>query len=61
VGLGGELRAVSQIEARLAEAEKMGFKHAVIPKGNRKNLPLDLGLTVHSVSQAQEALDVVLQ
>lgn len=31
VGLGGEIRAVSKIEARLAEAEKLGFKTAIIP------------------------------
>jgi len=31
VGLGGEIRAVSKIEQRLAEAEKLGFKQAIIP------------------------------
>ncbi len=31
VGLGGEIRAVSKIEQRLAEAEKLGFTQAVIP------------------------------
>ncbi len=30
VGLGGELRSVSQMELRLMEVEKLGFKHAVI-------------------------------
>ncbi|MFZ2310007.1 MAG: DNA repair protein RadA [Patescibacteria group bacterium] len=31
VGLGGEIRAVSKIEQRLAEAEKLGFTTAIIP------------------------------
>jgi len=31
VGLGGEIRAVSKIEQRLAEAEKLGFTQALIP------------------------------
>ena len=31
VGLGGELRAVSQIERRLMEAARMGFQHAYVP------------------------------
>jgi DNA repair protein RadA/Sms len=31
VGLTGEVRAVSQVEARLAQAAKMGFKRAVLP------------------------------
>jgi len=32
IGLSGELRWVSQMESRLREAEKLGFKAAVIPK-----------------------------
>lgn len=31
VGLGGELRAASGMERRLAEAARMGFRRAVIP------------------------------
>jgi DNA repair protein RadA/Sms len=31
VGLGGELRAVSQVERRLTEAARMGFQHAYVP------------------------------
>jgi DNA repair protein RadA/Sms len=31
VGLGGEVRAVSKLEARLKEAEKLGFTRAIIP------------------------------
>ncbi|MDH7514379.1 MAG: DNA repair protein RadA [Bacteroidota bacterium] len=34
VGLGGEVRSVGQIEKRIAEAVKLGFERAVIPKGN---------------------------
>ncbi len=32
IGLGGELRSVSQVERRLAEAKKLGFKHSIGPK-----------------------------
>ena len=32
VGLSGEIRSVSQTEARLIEAHKLGFKYAVMPK-----------------------------
>jgi DNA repair protein RadA/Sms len=35
VGLGGEVRAISQLEARLREAEKLGFRQAVIPELKR--------------------------
>ncbi|NDJ52568.1 MAG: DNA repair protein RadA [Chloroflexi bacterium] len=35
VGLSGELRAVSQLPARLNEAAKLGFKHALVPRSAR--------------------------
>jgi DNA repair protein RadA/Sms len=37
VGLSGEIRPVGRIEQRINEAEKLGFKKIVIPKGNLKN------------------------
>lgn len=36
IGLSGELRSINQLEKRLQEAEKMGFKKAVIPKIKEK-------------------------
>lgn len=33
IGLSGEIRMVSQIEARLKEAEKLGFTKAIVPEG----------------------------
>jgi DNA repair protein RadA/Sms len=38
IGLTGEIRAVSFPEARLREAEKLGFETFVIPHSNRKHL-----------------------
>lgn len=38
VGLGGEIRSVGHIEKRIQEAEKLGFKHALIPDGNLKEI-----------------------
>lgn len=35
VGLGGELRAVPQLEKRVAEAGKLGFRRAVVPAAAR--------------------------
>jgi len=32
VGLAGEVRAVPQLEGRLAEAARMGFRRAVVPR-----------------------------
>ncbi|KAH7439930.1 hypothetical protein KP509_04G082500 [Ceratopteris richardii] len=36
IGLGGELRAVRQLEKRVSEASKLGFKRCVIPKAADK-------------------------
>ncbi|MFV0412975.1 MAG: DNA repair protein RadA [Oscillospiraceae bacterium] len=38
VGLGGEVRSVSYLEARLREAQRIGFKKAIIPQHNIKAL-----------------------
>ncbi len=38
VGLGGEIRIVSNAEKRIAEAEKLGLKKIFLPKGNLKNI-----------------------
>lgn len=38
VGLSGEIRAVSRIEQRISEAEKLGFKQIFVPLGNKKAL-----------------------
>jgi DNA repair protein RadA/Sms len=31
IGLGGEIRSVSQIDKRISEAEKLGFKRFILP------------------------------
>ncbi len=53
VGLGGQVRAVSQMELRLKEAAKLGFKRAIIPKG--QNFP-DVGLEVIQVAKVIDAI-----
>ena len=37
VGLSGEIRAVSRIEQRVLEAEKLGFQQIFVPAGNKKS------------------------
>lgn len=38
IGLGGELRSVSNCEQRIKEAERLGFNRCIIPKHNFKTL-----------------------
>jgi DNA repair protein RadA/Sms len=34
VGLAGEIRRVAGVQRRLAEAERMGFRRAIVPAGS---------------------------
>jgi len=58
VGLAGEVRAVGQIDQRLAEAAQLGFDRCVLPAGNRARASAsDLELCgVKSVQEAVQAL-----
>ncbi len=53
VGLGGQVRLVSQLELRIKEAAKLGFQRAIVPKG--QSLP-DLGLEIVTVSKVIDAI-----
>lgn len=56
VGLGGEIRSVTNISLRLKEAEKLGFKKAIIPKGNTKDRRNIAGsLTLASFERVKDA------
>ena len=59
VGLGGELRNVSQIEKRLSEVYKLGFKTAVVPKMSMKNVNIPEGLEVIKVSALWEVSKLI--
>jgi DNA repair protein RadA/Sms len=60
VGLGGEVRAISQAELRLREAMKLGFRRCLMPAGNVEKLvhPAD-GIDLVAIREVGEALDAV--
>jgi DNA repair protein RadA/Sms len=61
VGLAGEVRAVAQIEPRLAEAAKMGFKRVVLPKSSASRLEKGASkLEVLGVATLGDGLSYVL-
>ncbi len=60
VGLAGEVRAVSQVEPRLIEAMKMGFKRVILPKGSAKRLE-PVKLEVMGVETLGEALQLAIE
>lgn len=56
VGLSGEVRPISRIEQRIAEAEKLGFAHIIIPKNNAQGLKGNYKIATHPVAKVEEAL-----
>ncbi len=57
VGLSGEVRPVSHIEQRIAEAEKLGFSSIIIPKLNLKGNDLSkFHIEINPVRKVEEAL-----
>ncbi len=51
IGLGGEVRAVSQSEQRLKEAEKLGFTDALVPKSAGRRQAGASALKLHAIDQ----------
>lgn len=60
IGLAGELRMPGQLQARLREAQKLGFKSAIVPKALRKGEPYPKGIEIIEVRSIQQALDAAL-
>jgi DNA repair protein RadA/Sms len=60
VGLSGELRWVGQMNARLREAAKLGFKTAIIPRRVRQGEALPPGIEIKEARSLREALSLAL-
>ncbi len=60
VGLSSEVRSVSQVVARINEAERLGFKRCILPKNNLKSKDIRTKtLELVAVSGVREALDAL--
>ena len=57
VSLLGEVGRVPQLELRLKEAAKAGFKRALVPARAAQDLPKTLGLSVRGVADLREAAE----
>ncbi len=60
VGLTGEVRGIANIEKRIHETSKLGFKQCVIPQDNMKGLTSHQGIDIVGVENISQALDVIL-
>jgi DNA repair protein RadA/Sms len=60
VGLSGELRSVSQIESRLNESAKLGFKRCVLPRSVQRSVQGNAPLELIGARSLGEAIDASL-
>ena len=60
VGLSGELRAVSQLDRRVSEAARLGFKRCLMPKVGASVSPTPKNIELIPVSTLREAIGVGL-
>ncbi|MFC1998214.1 DNA repair protein RadA [Chloroflexota bacterium] len=58
IGLNGELRNVSQIDRRITEAEKLGFKHCLLPAQSQAKKTK--GINLIKAKSLKEAIDLGL-
>lgn len=61
IGLGGELRPVPHLARRLAEAKRLGFRSAIVPKRALEDLPkADTNFKVHTAATLAEAITIAV-
>jgi len=60
VGLTGEIRAASFLEARIKEAEKMGFENCIVPAANMKKIPEFERIKIHPFDNIKDAINAFL-
>ena len=60
VGLAGEIRAISQIDRRIAECVRLGFTTCVIPRANLRSVRAPEGVRLYGVDTVAEALAILL-
>jgi DNA repair protein RadA/Sms len=60
VGLAGEIRTISQIDKRVSEAAKLGFKRFILPTNNLRAAQRTDGIQLVGVNRIEEAIDALL-
>jgi len=60
IGLSGELRAVSQTNARLREAAALGFRRALLPRTVRRGEDPPKGIELVPCRSLREAIEAAL-
>jgi DNA repair protein RadA/Sms len=61
VGLGGEIRSVGNIEKRIQEAEKLGFRSSIIPTSNSKGLKRNSVIKTIPVEDLKKTIEILIK
>jgi DNA repair protein RadA/Sms len=61
VGLGGEMRGVSQSEVRVGEAARLGFKRCLLPRQNQEKMKGVKGIELIGIRTVQEAIKILFK
>ena len=60
IGLGGEIRTIGQIEKRVQEAAKLGFKRIIVPQNNVKGIKKNGEIEIVGVDRIEKAMEALL-
>lgn len=61
IGLSGEIRTVTRIEQRVAEAQKLGFESIFIPRGNLKGIKDTFTIRIVEVGKVEDIFKNIFQ
>jgi DNA repair protein RadA/Sms len=61
VGLGGEVRSVSNIDKRIQEASKLGFKNIIVPSNNIKSIKSKANINIIPVADILNCIREILK
>ena len=61
IGLSGEVRTISQVDKRVQEATKLGFRRILVPRGNLKGFPRSDGIELIGIERIEDAMKILLE
>lgn len=60
IGLGGEIRSVSQVEKRIGEAGKLGFTRCLLPRSNARKIARRNGVELIEIETVDQAITTLV-
>jgi len=59
VGLGGEIRSVKEIERRIIEAQRLGFREVIVPDANKEKITRKIDIKLIRINTISDAVEYV--